>query len=377
MYPNSHLRPLPEDENNALLLKAKNGDHEAKDLFFRHNYRLMIYIAKKFENTQLSDEDRISAAQLGFLKAFNTFDPDKGIKFATYFTRCMENEILMLIRKNKPGLLVSLDDLLSVDADGNEFVLADVLESPEIERFGDFENKQMLYDILKEYAKKGSKRNLEIIRLRIIEEKAQKEVAEMFGLSQSYVSRVERRVLNQLRKIGNKMLGERKDDMSREISDKVKAQLKYCFEYTNMSSKAIEDLLNLSYPTVRRYRERYEAGKMRSIEADMETDKLIPPNVVRKYKLQEQPNSQPALQPAVQPEPSEPPKTQEQPKASEPKQEPSVLEQPLDKLWVTEVSMTFRDVPTNDIESCFIQFMKMLKANGIYTISFSAEKAGA
>ena len=191
-----------EEEKQLKLLKEKNT--EAKKMLIEHNLRLVVYVARKFENTQINIEDLISIGSIGLIKAVNTFDTDKNIKLATYASRCIENEILMFLRKtHNTKTEISIDEPLNTDWDGNELLLSDVLgtDSDEIAKeLEDEIDKKLLYEAVE----KLSGREKNIIKLRFGlnsgKEKTQKEVADMLGISQSYISRLEKRILNRLKK---------------------------------------------------------------------------------------------------------------------------------------------------------------------------------
>ena len=191
-----------EEEKQLKLLKEKNT--EAKKMLIEHNLRLVVYVARKFENTQINIEDLISIGSIGLIKAVNTFDTDKNIKLATYASRCIENEILMFLRKtHNIKTEISIDEPLNTDWDGNELLLSDVLgtDSDEIAKeLEDEIDKKLLYEAVE----KLSGREKNIIKLRFGlnsgKEKTQKEVADMLGISQSYISRLEKRILNRLKK---------------------------------------------------------------------------------------------------------------------------------------------------------------------------------
>lgn len=201
--------PLSNDEEEYLMVRLKNGDSTAKTVLIERNLRLVVYIARKFENTGVGVEDLISIGTIGLIKAVNTFDPFKNIKLATYASRCIENEILMYLRRNsKSKLEVSFDEPLNVDWDGNELLLSDVLGtdaeivSRNVEEDVD---RQLLNMAIKRLSDKEKK----IIKLRFgingETERTQKEVADMLGISQSYISRLEKRIIKRLRKEISKM----------------------------------------------------------------------------------------------------------------------------------------------------------------------------
>lgn len=196
--------PLESEEELELILRAFNNDEEAKNLLIEHNLRLVVYISKKFENTGESLEDLISVGSIGLIKAVNSFNLEKNIKLATYASRCIENEILMHLRKTvKTKNEISLDEPLSKDGDGNELVLSDVLAME-----NDSVTKELETDVEKNLLWKSieklNKREKEIMTLRfgltVGEEMTQKEVADLLGISQSYISRIEKRILNKLKK---------------------------------------------------------------------------------------------------------------------------------------------------------------------------------
>ena len=181
-------------------------EDEAKSILIEHNLRLVVYIAKKFDNTGVGVEDLISIGTIGLIKSINTFNPDKNIKLATYASRCIENEILMYLRRNsKHKMEVSIDEPLNVDWDGNELLLSDILGTDEDVIYKDLENEVERKLLIKAIAKL-SEREQTIIRLRFGlgsvdgKEMTQKEVAELLGISQSYISRLEKKIMRRLKK---------------------------------------------------------------------------------------------------------------------------------------------------------------------------------
>ncbi len=198
--------PLSIEEEQSLSEKLEEGDNWAREKLIVHNLRLVVYIAKKFENSGVSLDDLISIGTIGLIKAVNTFSPEKNIKLATYASRCIENEILMYLRKiASQKMVVSLDEPLNVDWDGNELMLADVLgsEGDEISReIEEDDEKRILLKIIDDLPK----REKTIIEMRFglgeKEELTQKEVADIMGISQSYISRLEKKII---KKLGNKM----------------------------------------------------------------------------------------------------------------------------------------------------------------------------
>ena len=183
-----------------------DSSQEAKACLSEHNLRLVVYIAKKFDNTGVGVEDLISIGTIGLIKAINTFNPVKKIKLATYASRCIENEILMYLRRNsKTRLEVSIDEPLNVDWDGNELLLSDILGTDEDVIYRDIES-EVERKLLGKAIGKLSKREQTIVRLRFGinmpdgKEKTQKEVADLLGISQSYISRLEKRIMKRLKK---------------------------------------------------------------------------------------------------------------------------------------------------------------------------------
>lgn len=195
-----------EEENLAISELGTKRDSEAKKLLIEHNLRLVVYIAKKFDNTGIGVEDLISIGTIGLIKSIHTFNPDKNIKLATYASRCIENEILMYLRRNnKTKLEVSIDEPLNVDWDGNELLLSDILGTEEDAIYKDLENEAER-KLLIRAINCLSKRERMIVQMRYGltsgdgEEKTQKEVADMLGISQSYISRLEKKIMQRLKR---------------------------------------------------------------------------------------------------------------------------------------------------------------------------------
>ena len=179
---------------------------EAKKTLIEHNLRLVVYIAKKFDNTGVGVEDLISIGTIGLIKAINTFNPTKKIKLATYASRCIENEILMYLRRNsKTKMEVSIDEPLNVDWDGNELLLSDILGTEEDTIYRDLENEAERKLLIRALNKLSSREKM-IVRMRFGlddpegHEKTQKEVADMLGISQSYISRLEKKIMQRLKR---------------------------------------------------------------------------------------------------------------------------------------------------------------------------------
>ncbi len=196
--------PLAKEEEAELIASLADGDMSVKATLIERNLRLVVYIARKFENTGIYVEDLISIGTIGLIKAINTFKPDKNIKLATYASRCIENEILMYLRKNSNMRSeVSIDEPLNVDWDGNELLLSDILGTENdiiCKNIEDEVDKELLLVAME----KLTGREQQIMRLRFGlgtgKEKTQKEVADMLGISQSYISRLEKRIIGRLKK---------------------------------------------------------------------------------------------------------------------------------------------------------------------------------
>ena len=210
----SDVLPAPlefEEEQAALGKLGSSEDGEAREALIEHNLRLVVYIAKKFDNTGVGVEDLISIGTIGLIKAINTFKVDKKIKLATYASRCIENEILMYLRRNsKTKTEVSIDEPLNVDWEGNELLLSDILGTENDIITKDIENKvdrELLQDAMQKLS--GRERRIVEMRFGILpetEEKTQKEVADILGISQSYISRLEKKIMRRLKKEISKMM---------------------------------------------------------------------------------------------------------------------------------------------------------------------------
>ncbi|HEX3031879.1 MAG TPA: RNA polymerase sporulation sigma factor SigE [Bacillota bacterium] len=196
--------PLSNDEEVFLIHRLELGDTAVKSVLIERNLRLVVYIARKFENTGVGIEDLVSIGTIGLIKAVNTFDPLKKIKLATYASRCIENEILMYLRRNsKTRSEVSFDEPLNIDWDGNELLLSDVLgtENDIIYKYIEEEvDRKLLRTAMQSLS--GRERKIMELRFGLEDgnEKTQKEVADLLGISQSYISRLEKRIIKKLRK---------------------------------------------------------------------------------------------------------------------------------------------------------------------------------
>ena len=202
--------PLEREEENRAVAEMENGSEEAKKLLIEHNLRLVVYISRRFENTGVNLEDLISIGTIGLIKSINTFKGDKNIKLATYASRCIENEILMYLRKiSNQRTELSFDEPLNTDWDGNELLLSDVLgtDSDEVYRpLEDDADRQMLMCAVSSLGEKEQYIIVNRFGLNGVSEKTQKEVADMMGISQSYISRLEKRIISKLKRSIQKML---------------------------------------------------------------------------------------------------------------------------------------------------------------------------
>jgi RNA polymerase sporulation-specific sigma factor len=197
--------PLSKEEELNYLIRLKQGDLEARDILIEHNLRLVVFLAKKYESSGYDIEDLVSIGSIGLIKGINTYKIDKNIKLATYASRCIANEILMFLRKNKKRKTeVSLEDALNYDAEGNELRLEDILGTDEDIVIKEFENSLDKH-LLEKEINKLNKRDKEIMVLRYglnnTNEYTQKEVAEILGISQSYISRIEKKVIKNLKNL--------------------------------------------------------------------------------------------------------------------------------------------------------------------------------
>lgn len=199
--------PLSREKEEEYLCLSEQGDQKAKDILIEHNLRLVVFLAKKYENTGVDLEDLVSIGTIGLIKGINTFHRGKNIKLATYASRCIDNEILMYLRKNKKTKTeVSIDASLSYDSEGNELHLEDVLGTEDdivTKSIEDEDDKKIMIEEIKILNKRD--RDILILRYGLfgVEEKTQKEVADMLGISQSYISRIEKKVIKRLKNVVN------------------------------------------------------------------------------------------------------------------------------------------------------------------------------
>lgn len=202
--PDTLPAPLTREEEADIFIKLENNDVDAKQALIVHNLRLVVYIARKFESSGVGVEDLISIGTIGLIKAVNTFCPARGIKLATYASRCIENEILMFMRKcQSQKNEVSIDEPLNIDWDGNELLLSDILGT-DVDSINRPIEQAIEKKILLETVSKLGERERRIMQLRFGlidgEERTQKEVADIIGISQSYISRLEKRIVKRLKK---------------------------------------------------------------------------------------------------------------------------------------------------------------------------------
>ncbi len=207
----SEILPPPlEPEEEIELVSKIDSDTKVRSILIERNLRLVVYIARKFENTGVGIEDLISIGTIGLIKAVNTFKPDKKIKLATYASKCIQNEILMYLRRNsKVKSEISFDEPLNIDWDGNELLLSDILGTDGdiiFKRLEEEVDKDLLHQAMTKLTKREKKILILRFGLKNGEERTQKEVADMLGISQSYISRLEKRIVNKLKKEIDKMV---------------------------------------------------------------------------------------------------------------------------------------------------------------------------
>ena len=194
--------PLARDEEEAALIALENGDQQARDTLIEHNLRLVVYIAKRYETNPIFMEDLISIGTIGLIKAVNTFKRDKNIKLVTYASRCIENEILMFLRKkSRRKTEISFDEPLNVDYDGNELLLSDIIGTDDDLVTKEFEKNENKRELLKAMDSLKDREKL-ILQMRYgieHDECTQKDIAQKLGISQSYISRLEKRIIAQLK----------------------------------------------------------------------------------------------------------------------------------------------------------------------------------
>lgn len=195
--------PLTKEEEETIMFQLREGDESNRELLITHNLRLVVYIAKKFDSPTASTEDLVSIGTIGLMKAVKTFDPNKNIKLATYASRCIENEILMYLRKaSNSKIELSFDEPLSIDWDGNELTLRDVLgtEPDDISQEIEYEDeKRLLRTVVSELPKKERDIMEQRFGLNNTKVLTQKQLADKMGISQSYISRMEKRILNKIK----------------------------------------------------------------------------------------------------------------------------------------------------------------------------------
>lgn len=272
----------PKLNNEELIVLAKNGDEDAKDELFRYNTRLCGHIAQRFKNVD-DVEELIAIGNIGLIKAYNSFDVTRGFKFATYAARLIQNEILMYFRKEKKhNIVTSYDMVISTDDDGSELHLLDRIAAPEDNPMRDeLENLGSIMKMFKEECKtdrRYGKRDLQIVDLLFYQKKTQRDVAEMMKLSQSYISRLEGRVILKLRRIANKLEDDNMATKKQKQIEALKRKFLYLWEnYQGIISKAEMSRIlgyksdsNLYY-----YIEEYKKGKMKKIIPDASIEDKI------------------------------------------------------------------------------------------------------
>jgi RNA polymerase sporulation-specific sigma factor len=266
---------ITEAENIELLKRAKNGDEEAKTKFFQYHQRLAHHIARKFEKSAEYDE-LYGQAIIGLTKAYNTFDPEKDVKFATYASRVIANDICMYLRRvRKWRKEDSLDHVVASDKDDHELTLMETLESPESEAYDNYTIWQAFSAVMDEFKQQATERELLFVQRRFIENKLQAEIAEELGFSQSYIARIEKKILTKLRKLALKHDLIEGDDETMGGPKVNVSYLKYAFEnYTALSSNQIAKAFGYSLPTVHRYREEFKKNGL-DVEADPSANEIL------------------------------------------------------------------------------------------------------
>ena len=197
--------PLDKEEELQCVIRSRSGDVSARNKLIEHNLRLVVFLAKKYENTGYDLDDLVSIGSIGLIKGINTYKPDKNIKLATYASRCIANEILMFLRKNKKRKLeISFEDALNYDSEGNELHLEDIMGTDEdlvSKEYEDKVDKKMLQDEIEKLKPRDKKIMIMRYGLYNTREYTQKEVADILGISQSYISRIEKKVIKNLKSI--------------------------------------------------------------------------------------------------------------------------------------------------------------------------------
>lgn len=201
----SFPKPLPPEEEAKYLELMMQGDENARNVLIEHNLRLVAHIAKKYAGSTRDSEDLISVGTIGLIKGINSFKPDKGVKLATYIARCVDNEILMLLRAQKKSQGdISLNESIGTDKEGNQILLIDIMKSKDEEIFEDIDLQMQIKKLYKNIVSELDDREREVVRLRYglasDESKTQREIAKAMGISRSYVSRIEKKAVSKLRK---------------------------------------------------------------------------------------------------------------------------------------------------------------------------------
>lgn len=280
------VKDKPKLSNEELIVLAKNGDEDAKDELFRWNTRLCGHIAQKFKNVD-DVEELIAIGNVGLIKAYNTFDLTKGFKFATYATRLIQNEILMYFRKEKKhNIVTSYDMVISTDDDGSELHLLDRLAAPEDNPLRDeLENLNTIMEKFKEDCKadrRFGKRDLQIVDLIYFKKKTQYDIAKEMGLSQSYISRLEGRIVLKLKKIAKQLEDGTMATKKQKGLKAFKENFVYLYEkYEGIIPKAeMERILNIKTNVIYYYIKEYNEGKMK----DIKPNSNIEDKVAQKFK---------------------------------------------------------------------------------------------
>lgn len=286
-------------KNEELLKLAREDNNlEAKEYFFKRNEKFNWHIVGKFKNTGVDNDDLLSLARLGMVKAFNTFDLSKGFKFATYASMCMNNEILMFLRKNKKHKEVkSIHHTLNIDLDGNELTLEDVIPTEEPKFSSD--DYIFLEQVLSEFSKTAKDRDKQILKMRYFDNKNQKDIADELNISQSYISRIEKKIEKQLQKLAfGKNINKSKNEVKGEKNKMGRTNIGkegylYIFQnYSHLGNSDIAKILGVTYTAVTNQRKKYKNGELDNVQPKIVTElkekieSYAPSKKIRKSTLQ-------------------------------------------------------------------------------------------
>lgn len=415
--------PLSAEENARLLRQAKEGDEEAKSRFLEHNLRLVHHLVKKYGDANY--EEHFGHAQIGLIKAFNSFDIEKGIKFATYAARCIQNEVFMHMRnsrKHKANL--SLESAVIDFNNGSEILLMDSIEAEDKGEFEQWENSEALNDVLAEYKRRGySERNLDILMAQL-SGRQQRVLAEEYKISQSYVSRVAEKTIRLLKRIGEDLLkkttpippkqkelnikkeervildkeptlmrekdamekkGQKGAKMTKPMKPRgprfdLKLAAKYMYIFINhpeFSNAKIAKVLGQNYIAINKYRERFARGLLEGIDMDLSVAELIR-NAEKSRKSITNPEREikQVLEPKEEPVTIIEDDVKNKYCNNEVGEEPAEAQATLQvkKVAPDNVAISFHGLNKDDIATAFAQFYNTLTDEGTYQFSISAQR---